>query len=101
MTWTRPADDNPKLGLVFDGAYWVSGVRSASKDALATVTVTSEAIAHRDFDPAAAQRTQDVIFDPNSPSKRSIGVRYETTPGYQPAGPTSNTLRVAPPTPRR
>src|SRR4051794_92890 len=92
VTFTRPNDDNPKLGLVFDGAYWLSGVRSASSSALGTVTVTSDAIAHRDFDPAAAQRTQEVVFDPNSPSKRSVGIRYRTTPGYQPAGPTSTTL---------
>jgi dienelactone hydrolase len=94
VTYTRPGDDNPRLGLVFDGAYWVSGVRAASTDALATVTVTSEGIAHRVTDPAAAQRTQEVVFDPNSPSKRSLGIRYSTTPGYQPPGPTSNTLRV-------
>jgi pimeloyl-ACP methyl ester carboxylesterase len=93
VTYTRPADDNPKLGLVFDGAYWLSGLRSAA-GAQATVTVTSEAIAHRIPDPAVAQRTQEVVFDPNSPTKRSIGIRYRTTPGYQPAGPTSNTLRV-------
>lgn len=94
VTFTRPTDDNPKLGLVFDGAYWVSGVRSVSQDAPGTVTVTSEAITHRIPDPAAAQRTREVVFDPASPSKRSVGVRYQTTPGYQPAGPTSNTLRV-------
>ncbi|MCW2989653.1 MAG: putative penicillin acylase [Solirubrobacterales bacterium] len=93
VSFTRPADDNPKLGLVFDGAYWVSGVRSA-QGAQGTVTVTSEAIAHRVPDPAAAQRTREVVFDPDSPSKRSLGIRYRTTPGFQPAGPTSNTLVV-------
>src|SRR4051812_1653550 len=92
VTFTRPDDDNPALGLRFDGAYWLSDVVAAGKDALATITVTSEAIAHRVPDPAAAQRTREVVFDPNSPSKRSVGIRYQTTPGYQPAGPTSNTL---------
>lgn len=94
VTWTRPDDDDPALGLVFDGAYWVSDVRAAAKDALATVTVTSEAIAHRVPDAAAAQRTREVVFDPDSPSKRSLGVRYRTTPGFQPARLTSNTLVV-------
>ena len=63
VAFTRPADDNPKLGLVFDGAYWVSGVRAASPSTLATVTVTSDAIAHRGFDPAAAQRTQELQIE--------------------------------------
>ncbi|MDX6665390.1 MAG: hypothetical protein QOG68_1596, partial [Solirubrobacteraceae bacterium] len=93
VTWTRPADDNAKLGLVFDGAYWLSGVRSAP-GAVATVTVTSDAIAHRVGDPAVAQRTEAVVFDPNSPTKRSIGQRYSTTPGFQPAAATSNTLEI-------
>lgn len=94
VTWTRPADDNPKLGLVFDGAYWLSGVTSAPGGTAATVTVTSDAIEHRVPDPAAAQHTQEVVFDPNSPTRRSIGERYVTTPGFQPAGPLSNTLEV-------
>ena len=94
VTWTRPGDDNPALGLVFDGAYWLSDVTSRAGGAAATVTVTSDAIAHRPLDPAAAQRTEEVVFDPNSPTKRSLGQRYRTTPGYQPAGATANTLRV-------
>ena len=90
VTWTRPADDNPKLGLVFDGAYWLRGVAGNG----ATVTVTSHAIRHRTPDPGAAQVSQEAIFDPNSPTKRSIGIRYRTTPGFQPAGRVANILEV-------
>ncbi|MDX6639933.1 MAG: hypothetical protein QOF12_944 [Solirubrobacteraceae bacterium] len=94
VTWTRPADDNAKLGLVFDGAYWLRGVVSAPGGTAATVTVTSDAIRHRVPDPAASQRTDELVFDPNSPTRRSLGERYSTTPGSQPAGAVSNTLEV-------
>lgn len=94
VSWTRPTDDDPALGLVYDGAYWLSGVRAARGTAPSTVTVTSGAIAHGDADPAAAQRTEEVVLDPDGPTGRTIGRRYRTTPAGGPAVVRSDTLEV-------
>jgi hypothetical protein len=58
------------------------------------VTVTSDAIRHPDPDPAAAQRTTQVVYDPNAPTKRSIAELYTTTPTAGPDLPRANVLHV-------
>src|SRR3954452_17796437 len=64
--WTRPAaaGDRPDLGLVYDGAYWVDGVRAVDAKALGTVVAESMAIGHRRRDPAKAKRTSEPREDP-------------------------------------
>jgi len=95
VTWTRPVgQDKPDLGLVYDGAYWLHGVTAADPKSPATVTATSGAIAHSADDPAAAERTTQVVYDTNAPSKRSMGQLYRTSPAAGPAEPTENVLRV-------
>ena len=95
VSFVRPAgQDKPDLGLVYDHAYWLSGIKAADPKTNATITATSSAIAHPDPDPGRAQRTTQVVFDPDAPSKRSIGELYATTPGDGPALPRSNTLTI-------
>jgi dienelactone hydrolase len=95
VSFTRPAgQDRPELGLVYDHAYWVSDVKAADPKAAASVTATSDAIRHPDPDPATAQRTTQLVFDPDAPTKRSIGELYATTPGAGPGLPRANVLHI-------
>jgi hypothetical protein len=95
VTWTRPmGEDRPELGLVYDGAYWVSGVAAGDPKSTAIVTVTSDGIRHSSADPATAVRTSEVVFDSNAPSKRSLGELYRTTPTLQPPLPRANVLHL-------
>jgi pimeloyl-ACP methyl ester carboxylesterase len=95
VTFTHPADqDKPDLGLVYDHAYWLSDVKQADTKAAASVTLTSGAIAHRDPDPTAAERTTQLVYDTDAPSKRSIGELYITSPATGPTLPRSNSLTI-------
>ena len=95
VTFTRPAgEDRPDLGLVYDHAYWLSAITAVDAKSPATITATSGAIAHPDPDPSRAERTTQVVFDPNAPSKRSLGQLYTTSPGGGPNLPRTNTLQV-------
>ena len=67
---------------------------TADPKANATITATSSALAHPDPDPSRAERTTQLVFDPDAPSKRSVGELYATTPGDGPALPRSNTLTI-------
>ena len=95
VSFTRPAgQDKPELGLVYDHAYWLTNVKAADPKANASVTATSSAIRHPDPDPTKAERTTQLVFDPDAPSKRSIGELYTTTPGGGPDLPRSNSLSI-------
>lgn len=95
VTWTRrPHDDQPKLGLVYDGAYWLRGVTAADADQPATVTATSDAIAHRAQDPAKAARTHDDV-DTGGPSGRTTAQRFRTVPDAGAAVPRANLLTIS------
>jgi hypothetical protein len=95
VTFTHPAgQDRPELGLVYDHAYWVSGIEQADPKTNAAVTVTSDAIGHPDPDPSAAQRTTQLVYDTEAPSKRSIGELYQTSPGAGPNLPRRNALEI-------
>jgi dienelactone hydrolase len=95
VSFTRPeGQDRPELGLVYDRAYWVSGITASDPKANATLTATSSAIPHPDADPARAQRTTQLVFDPDAPSKRSIGQLYTTTPGAGPTLRRANALSI-------
>ncbi|HEX6713769.1 MAG TPA: hypothetical protein VF066_10300, partial [Thermoleophilaceae bacterium] len=96
VSFVRPAgQDKPELGLVYDHAYWLSGIKAADTKSNAQVTATSSAIRHADPDPARAERTTQVVFDPDAPSKRSIGELYSTTPARGPLLPRANKLSIA------
>ena len=94
VSWTkRPGDDDPKLGLSYDGAYWLHGVTAADATKPATVVATTGAIAHRVRDPKAAKRTHDTI-DTGGPSGRTTAELYRTIPDAGVAAKRSNTLTV-------
>jgi pimeloyl-ACP methyl ester carboxylesterase len=96
VSFVRPAgQDKPELGLVYDHAYWLSGVKAADPKTNAAVTATSSAIRHPDPDPTRAARTTQVVFDPDAPSKRSIGELYSTTPTRGPLLPRANAVSIA------
>ncbi len=95
VSWTHPAgQDKPDLGLVYDGAYWVGKVTPADARAPATVTVASDGIAPSTPDPAAAQRTDQIVYDTGAPTKRSIGELYRTSPAAGPSEPRANVLHI-------
>jgi hypothetical protein len=95
VSWTRPlaAGDRPDLGLVYDGAYWVDGVRAADPKALGTVVAESLAIPHRRADPAKAKRTSEAREDPG-PSGRTRGTLLATVPEAGVPVDRANVLRV-------
>jgi len=94
VTWTRPrGQDRPDLGLVYDGAYWVHGVRALNAARPATVTVASNRIPHAEPSPPRATRT-DQMLDTAGPSGRSKGELYATKPAAAPNVPSSNLLRI-------
>jgi predicted esterase len=94
VTWTRPVGQGrPDLGLVYDGAYWLDGVAAAKPDALGTITVESDRIAHARPRPEAAKRTDEEI-DTGGPTGRSKGELFTTVPDDGPAARRSMTLRV-------
>jgi predicted esterase len=94
VSWTRPAGhDRPDLGLVYDGAYWLRGVRAADDKQLATVTAESLGIAHRRSDPEKAKRAEEAREDPG-PSGRTRGTLYTTTPDPGTPVAVANVLRV-------
>ncbi len=95
VTWTREtSQDRPDLGLVYDGAYWLRGVRAADPSQLGTVTATSDEIPHPADSPASATRVEGQQIDAGGPSGRTTADYYRTAPAS--AGPVApaNVLRV-------
>ena len=94
VSWTRrPKDDYPKLGLVYDGAYWLHAVTAANGAQSVTVTATSGAIPHKLRDAKAAKRTHESI-NTGGPSGRTTGELYRTIPDPGTDAPRTNDLTV-------
>jgi len=94
VNWTRrPADDHPELGLVYDGAYWLSAVTAADESKPANVVATSGAILHAIRDPKKAKRTEDSV-DTGGPSGRTTAERYRTVPDPGTLAEKANALSV-------
>lgn len=94
VSWTRrPDDDHPKLGLIYDGAYWLRGVVAADKTKPASVNAISSAIAHQTRDPKAAKRTHESI-DTGGPSGRTTGELYRTFPDAGKRARRANRLSI-------
>lgn len=74
ITWVAPGGAKPELGLVHDGAYWLSGVREGQ------VTVQSLALPP-DRDPAQATREVVDPSDEGGPTGRTIAILRTTRPG--------------------
>jgi predicted esterase len=94
ISWTkRPGDDDARLGLSYDGAYWLHGVTAADASKSATVTATSGAISHRVRDPKAAKRTHDTV-NTGGPSGRTMAELYRTVPETGTPAQRTNTLTL-------
>jgi pimeloyl-ACP methyl ester carboxylesterase len=95
VTWTRPdGQDMPRLGLRYDGAYWLRGVRSVPGSGNpAQATVTSGAIRHRVPAAAAAVKT-DRMVDEGGPTGRTKAQLTQTIPAGSAFAPIGNTLRI-------
>jgi dienelactone hydrolase len=94
VTWTRPAkEDRPELGLVYDGAYWVHGVKALDPAKLGTITVESNRIPHAKLDPAHAHRS-DTAVDTGGPTGRSKGELFASKPAVTANVAASNSLRI-------
>jgi predicted esterase len=95
VSWTRPLakDDRADLGLVYDGAYWLSGVRASDHEKLGTITVESNRIPHARLSPARAKRS-DTPVDTGGPTGRTSGELFATTPAETRPVRPSNSLRI-------
>ena len=89
----QPGDDLPAIGLVYDHAYWVSGLRNSDDKALSTIRVESFAIPHADLAPAAAARFSGEV-DEGGPSGRTGAVLKTTAPAYGPRLAVRNALSI-------
>jgi hypothetical protein len=92
VTYSRlPGEDVPAIGLTYDHAYWVSGLRSADATKRSDTNVESLGISHGALRPAAAIKT-DVIGDEGGPTgpPRTLRELFQTTPAYAAPAPTSN-----------
>jgi pimeloyl-ACP methyl ester carboxylesterase len=94
VSYTRvPGEDRADLGLIYDGAYWLSGLRAADGTKTANVTLESDGIAHVVPDPSSAVRT-DQMVDEGGPSGRTLAELKQTVPNTGPAAVVSNTLHI-------
>ncbi|MDD9892398.1 MAG: prolyl oligopeptidase family serine peptidase [Gammaproteobacteria bacterium] len=89
-------DFDESLGLLHDGAYWVSAMQAVNDAATMSINATSFGIAHEPLDPDNATTTQDNAFDSggvNSPS-RTIGTHSQSIPAYGPITTVSNQVDI-------
>ncbi len=94
IAWTQPVGESqPKLGLVYDGAYWLDRVRAVDPNQPATVEVASGGIPHRPLDPQQADRSESMV-NTNGPSGRSAGTLLRTVPAFGPQTGRSNSLTL-------
>ncbi|MEA2645693.1 MAG: hypothetical protein QOE92_776 [Chloroflexota bacterium] len=89
-----PGEDDPSIGLVYDRAYWLSGLVPADEGQPSTTRVESFGVAHSDLDSAAAVRTVDPNDDEHGPDGRGMGVLKQTVPAYGPTLPARNALSI-------
>lgn len=83
VVFTRGGGDfNTELGLLHDGAYWVSDMVAVDDGQDMKIRATSFAIAHRPLTPDDAVRTNNQVFDSNGASGRSAGFLSTTVPAY-------------------
>lgn len=97
VDYSRAGNDfDESLGLLHDGAWWVSDMVAADPAQRMRVQARSFAIPHAAFDPVAATRDDDQLVDTAGPSGRSIGLLSITTPAFGAAIDTANraTLRT-------
>ncbi|MDQ6747247.1 MAG: prolyl oligopeptidase family serine peptidase [Candidatus Dormibacteraeota bacterium] len=90
-----PGEDLPEIGLVYDHAYWISGLRSADPGKRSDTHVESLGIRHARLVPEGAGRT-DVIGDEQGPAglPRTLRELFQTTPAYGPAVDLSNAANI-------
>ena len=95
VTWTRPpaAEDMPKLGLVYDGAYWLDGVRAADPGLAAQVKAVTGGIPHAGLQPGRAERSVTEV-DTKGPTGRSAGTLMKTSPAFGPRAKRGNRLEL-------
>ncbi|MGH8505166.1 MAG: prolyl oligopeptidase family serine peptidase [Stenotrophobium sp.] len=86
-------EDRVDLGLIYDGAYWLSGLRAADQTKTANVTLESDGIAHVVPDPSSAVRTEQQV-DEGGPSGRTLADLKQTVPNTAPASVVGNTLHI-------
>ena len=95
VIWTRPpaSQDFPKLGLVYDGAYWLDGVKAVDPAKPAEVRVVSGRIPHATLQPERAERTSTEV-DTKGPTGRSAGTLLKTVPAFAAPARKGNRLAV-------
>ena len=85
VVYTRAGGDfNADLGLLHDGAYWVSDMVAADPAQDMHITAESFGIPHAPLDVAGATRTPDMPIDTGGPSGRSLAIHAQTTPDFGP-----------------
>lgn len=94
VSYTRlSSEDRPELGLIYDGAYWLSGMRATDVSQAATLTLESGGIAHVAPDPSKATRT-DASVDEGGPTGRTLAQLKQTVPASGPPLATTNSVIV-------
>lgn len=95
LSYTRlPNEDRADLGLIYDGAYWLSALRAADATQAATVTLESDAIPHIVPDPAQATRSDQAVNE-GGPSGRTEAQLKQTVPNTAPMATPGNVLHFS------
>lgn len=98
VIYTRSGGDfDESLGLLHNGAYWVSDMQAVNAAADMNIRAQSFGIAHQPLDPANATTTQNNAFDSggiNSPF-RTGGTHSQSIPAYGPAITVSNRVDIS------
>ncbi|MEA2682155.1 MAG: hypothetical protein QOK05_483 [Chloroflexota bacterium] len=81
-----PGEDQPAIGLVYDHAYWLSGLRSADATKRSDNEVETFGIAHAALDPAAAVKTDVTAAEAGGQTglPRTLAEVFSTAPAYGP-----------------
>lgn len=91
VSYTLPPAEDPKLGLVHDGAYWVSGMVGAPG---ASIDVETFGRPHAAIDATASARTVRDVSEGGRSGGDTLAELLETTPSYGPVIPATDRATV-------
>lgn len=94
VSYVTPERDDPALGLVHDGAYWVSGLTPVTDSAPASIEAETFGRAHRRIDPAASSRAATEVDEGGRSGGDTTAELLQTVPAYGPLLPAENRATV-------
>jgi len=94
VSYVTPERDDPALGLVHDGAYWVSGLILVTDGEPVSVEAETFGRPHRRIDPAVSTRTVTEVEEGGRSGGDTTAELLQTVPAYGPLLPAQNRATV-------